>query len=527
MNDGLRTYRAPVTSALTVALIAIIVLVLTGTFSSSHSGSDGSKLARLPPQPAGAIARGGALTRPGHRPNIVFVLTDDLSMDLVPYMPQVQALESEGATFENQFVTDSVCCASRSSIFTGEYPHNSHVYTNLPPNGGFSAFVDHGDLRRSFNVDLQRAGYTTAMMGKYLNGYLEGAGLDPFAARYIPRGWNQWDVAGKAYSEFDYRMNQNGRIRYYGSKPRDYLTDVLGRLGTKFIDRASRSRKPFFLELATFAPHEPYVPAPRYRNDFRGLQAPRPPDFDVLPTNAPTWLRGHKPFDRRKIDKINAAFRLRVQDVQSIDDMIATIETALAAHHELRNTDIVFSSDNGLHTGEHRLMPGKLTAFTTDIQVPLVIAGPGIPAGSRIEGITENIDFARTFEALAGTSAPSDGTSLLPLLHGHTPANWQDAVLVEHRGPVLNFKLDPDAQNYDSGNPTSYEALRTTRFLYVEYDNGQHEYYDLTTDPYELYNVYDSLSSGVRARLHRQLGKLERCRGARSCGSAEHLSQFP
>ena len=81
-------------------------------------------------------------------------------------------------------------------------------------------------------------------------------------------------------------MNQNGRIRYYGSKPRDYLTDVLGRLGVKFIDHASRSHKPFFLELATFAPHEPYVPAPRYRHDFRGLQAPRPPDFDVLPTNA-------------------------------------------------------------------------------------------------------------------------------------------------------------------------------------------------------------------------------------------------
>ena len=119
-------------------------------------------------------------------------------------------------TFDNQFVTDSVCCASRSSIFTGEYPHDTHVFTNMPPNGGFSAFVDHGNLRRSFNVYLQRAGYTTAMMGKYLNGYLEGAGRDPFRPSYVPPGWNQWDVAGKAYSEFHYHMNQNGRIRYYG-----------------------------------------------------------------------------------------------------------------------------------------------------------------------------------------------------------------------------------------------------------------------------------------------------------------------
>ena len=523
MNDGLRRYRDPVAAALSVALIAIIVLVLTGTFS----GSSAPKLAKLPAKPANVIRHGGVLTRPGHRPNIVFVLTDDLSLNLIPYMPQVQALENRGVTFDNQFVTDSVCCASRSSIFTGDYPHDTHVYTNIPPDGGFSAFVDHGNLRKAFNVYLQRAGYRTAMMGKYLNGYLEGGDRDPFPARYVPPGWNQWDVAGKAYSEFHYYMNQNGRIRYYGGQPRDYLTDVLARLGSKFIDHASRSRKPFFLELATFAPHEPYVPAPRYRDSFRGLQAPRPPDFDVLPTNAPTWLRGHKPFDRKQFKEINEAFRLRVQDVQSIDDMIARVETALATHHELHNTDIVFSSDNGLHTGEHRLMPGKLTAFTTDIQVPLVIAGPGIPASARIQGITENIDLASTFEALAGTSSRNDGASLLPLLHGRTPPGWQNAVLVEHRGPVQNFKLDPDAQNYDSGNPTSYEALRTKQFLYVEYLNGQREYYDLNIDPYELFNVYGSLSSSVQARLHQQLRKLERCHGPESCENAEHITQFP
>ena len=427
----------------------------------------------------------------------MFVLTDDLSVNLVAYMPEVQALENEGVTFDNQFVTDSVCCASRSSIFTGEYPHNTHVYTNVPPNGGFSAFVDHGNQRRSFNVYLQRAGYTTAMMGKYLNGYLEGAGRDPFRARYVPPGWNQWDVAGKAYSEFHYHMNQNGRIRYYGSKPRDYLTDVLGRLGVKFIDHASRSHKPFFLELATFAPHEPYVPAPRYRHDFRGLQAPRPPDFDVLPTNAPTWLRGHKPFDRTQIREINARLS-PARPGRAVDrrhdrhDRDGTRGPPRAAQHR--------------HRVQLRQRPAHRRAPADAGQADRVhdrhprAAGdrrPGDPAGARIEGITENIDLASTFEALAGTSSRNDGDSLLPLLHGRTPRGWQNAVLVEHRGPVQNFKLDPDAQNYDSGNPTSYEALRTRQFLYVAYDNGQHEYYDLRSDPYELFNVYGSLSSSV------------------------------
>ena len=117
MNDGLRRFRAPVAAGLTVGLIAIIALVLSDTFSGSSSGAP--PLTKLPAKPGNVIRHGRALTRPGHRPNIVFVLTDDLSLNLVAYMPEVQALENEGVTFDNQFVTDSVCCASRSSIFTG------------------------------------------------------------------------------------------------------------------------------------------------------------------------------------------------------------------------------------------------------------------------------------------------------------------------------------------------------------------------------------------------------------------------
>src|ERR1700753_610067 len=124
MNEGLMKYRAPVAAALTVALSAILVLVLAGTSSSSSR----PKLAKLPAKPGNVIRHGGRLTGRGHRPNIVFVLTHDLSENLVAYRPQVQALQNEGVTFDNQFVTDSVCCASRSSIFTGLYPHDTHVY---------------------------------------------------------------------------------------------------------------------------------------------------------------------------------------------------------------------------------------------------------------------------------------------------------------------------------------------------------------------------------------------------------------
>ena len=115
---------------------------------------------------------GGAM--PEKKPNIIFILTDDLSMNLVPYMPNVLAMEKEGTSFANYFVTDSLCCPSRSSIFTGKLPHNTGVFTNTMPDGGYEAFVERGNEPLTFAVPLQHGGYRTAMLGKYLNGYYPG-----------------------------------------------------------------------------------------------------------------------------------------------------------------------------------------------------------------------------------------------------------------------------------------------------------------------------------------------------------------
>ncbi len=121
----------------------------------------------------------------------MFVLTDDLSMDLVRFMPQVQALESRGMSFENYFVTDSLCCPSRASIFTGNFPHDTGVFENAGVDGGITAFHSHGDEQSTFNIALQRAGYRTAMMGKYLNGYLQGPARSPVPGTFVPPGWNE------------------------------------------------------------------------------------------------------------------------------------------------------------------------------------------------------------------------------------------------------------------------------------------------------------------------------------------------
>jgi N-acetylglucosamine-6-sulfatase len=498
------------------------VAALTGWIvaTASDTGSVGSRAQPVLGGPPGPQAPSRT------RPNIVFVLTDDLSTDLVRYMPQVQALEARGLTFKNYFVSDSLCCPSRSSIFTGNFPHDTGVFSNVGPDGGFHVFYDRGEFESTFNVALQRAGYRTALMGKYLNGYLGGPAESPVPATYVPPGWNEWDVAGFGYPEYDYQLNENGTLQYYGHQPQDYLTDVLADKGVEFIDSSAASGQPFFLELSTFAPHRPYVPAPRDAHLFPGLKAPRPPSFDVLPTNPPRWLAGHRPLTPARIRRINRVFRLRVQSVQAVDDMLAEIERALAAHHVLSNTYIVFSSDNGLHTGEYRLMPGKLTAYDTDIRVPLVVAGPDVPAGTTTSAMAENVDLAKTFTAIGGTTLPGDGHSLMELLEGEQPADWRNAILVEHHGPDVDA-ADPDAQSSTSGNPTTYEAMRTHRFLYVEYADGEREFYDLVSDPYELHNLAGTLSAEQLAGLHGELVRLENCHTGSTCWAAMHVARGP
>jgi arylsulfatase A-like enzyme len=326
-------------------------------------------------------------------------------------------------------------------------------------------------------------------------------------------------VAGWGYPEFNYRLNQNGSLHFAGHRPGDYLTDVIGRLGSDFINQAAARHRPFFLEEATFAPHSPYVPAPRDRHRFPGLTAPRPPNFNRLPTDAPRWLVDHRPLTHRQIRQINRTFRRRAQSVLAVDALIAQVERTLTADGIAQNTYLVFSSDNGLHTGEHRLLPGKLTAFDTDIHVPLIVVGPGVKPGTSTTALAENIDLAKTFTGLAGTTIKCDGHSLLPVLFGNTPRTWRKRVLVEHHGADLSGR-DPDYQRSGAGNPRTYEAMRTANYLYVEYNDGEREYYDLRHDPFELHNTASLLTSARLATLHAQLGRVVSCHGAPQCWRA-------
>ena len=448
-----------------------------------------------------------------NRPNFVFVLTDDLSWNLVSHMPNLVALQQAGTTLSRYYVVDSLCCPSRSAIFTGQYPHDDGVFTNAGSDGGYFAFNQHGDQQKSFALALHKAGYRTALMGKYLNQYQP--------AYPEPPGWDEWDAAGNAYGEFDYNLNQNGRQQHYGKAPQDYLTDVLAAKARSFIDSSAASGRPFMLEVATFAPHAPYTPAPRYAHAAQQLAAPKTPAYNRLPANPPPWLKGHPPLSATDQANITSTFRKRVEDDLSVDDMIGELRDELWAKGLDRNTYFVFSSDNGFHLGEHRLSSGKQTAFETDIRVPLIVSGPDVPAGRDASQLTSSIDLAPTFESLAGLPVPAgvDGHSLAGLWHGQDPVGWRLAILIEHHGPDFSPD-DPDRQTFKAGDPPSYEAVRTSTALYVRYAGGAEEYYDTATDPDELDNLADK---GVPVVLRQALGALENCHGGAACWAAAQL----
>ncbi|GAB3269696.1 hypothetical protein GCM10027456_56430 [Kineosporia babensis] len=457
------------------------------------------------------------------KPNLVLVLLDDMSMNLLQYVPSVAQMQQEGTTFSNYYVTDSLCCPSRASIFTGRYPHNTGIYRNVGDDGGYVTFKALGLESDTMAVDLQKAGYRTAMMGKYLNQYQPGF---PEKPRKVPAGWSEWAVAGYGYNGYNYSLNQNGEVVKYGSDPQDYITDVLSGRAQDFIRRAGSENQPFMLEVAPFMPHAPYIPAERHKNELAGLKAPRTESYGARPKNAPSWL---KPYQLTKADQKNMDrdFRLRAQTMLSIDEMITAMRKQLTELGIANNTYLVFSSDNGYHMGEHSLTNGKTTAFDTDIQVPFVVVGPDVPAGQTVDALASNIDIRSTFGDLAGAQVPEtvDGRSLAPLWRKEDPGpEERKFVLVEHHGPVTD-KKDPDYPLPEGGNPPDYEAIRGPDWLYVVYKSGEQEYYDMSKDPFQLNNIARKMPAKRLKQLNTALRRAEACAGTVACAKAQGVTQ--
>jgi len=514
-----------------VALSLAVLFAAAACSSSAHNSS--------PPAATTVPASAGV------RPNIVFVLTDDLDLASYTNNPQMfpvfhDLMATKGLTFSNYFVTDSLCCPSRSSILRGQYVHNHGVRSNLPPNGGFEHWQQLGDDKSTVATWLHDAGYTTALFGKYLNGYPATV-----APTYVPPGWDQWasPSAGNPYSEYNYQLNENGRLVNHGQKPNDYLVDVLAQKSRDFI--ASRKpQRPFFMYVAPYVPHQPATPAPRYANAFSGYTPPKTPSYNEADVSAePAYIRNRPLLTPAQVRYIDGLGLRRVRSMLAVEDLLRTIVDSLTAARQLDNTYIVFTSDNGFHLGQHRLPFGKQTPFEEDIHVPLVVRGPGVPAGATTAGFAREIDLAPTFAALAGAHPADfvDGMSLVPALHNDSDASFPKDVLIEHfndAGTRAGRKAEKQADTGDAdpdndADPPagltpqripkgsgvaipSYAALRTDQYMYASYDTGEKQLYDVRSDPNELHNLAATADPALIRNLNARLTQLEQCHAA-SC----------
>jgi N-acetylglucosamine-6-sulfatase len=460
------------------------------------------------------------------RPNVVVVMTDDQTVADLEAMPRVQRLlGAAGVSFDRSYVSYPVCCPSRATYLSGQYAHNHHVLGLHPPTGGYGRF----DARESLPVWLQRAGYHTVHMGKYLNGYGGETPADP------PPGWSDWYGAmdPTTYRMWGYTLNENGENRTYGSQfdedPRLYQTDVLAGRAVDVIERRAAARAPLFLSVAFLAPHHEgdsirastghlVRPAPRHEGLLGDKRLPVSRAFneeDV--SDKPSFIRRRPPLDGARIDRILSHYHDRQESLLAVDEAVAEIVAALARASALDETYIVFTSDNGYLQGEHRVPSGKMLPYDPSSRVPLIVRGPGLPAGAHSRTLVGNVDLAPTILELAQAEPGRvvDGQSLLPL--AREPSRESGRPLVHETGARrLALERDQDAAGPPAVEPVpNYRAVRTSRWLYVQYETGERELYDMRADPEQLRSLHaDPRHQEVLAALQRVLVRLANCAGA-------------
>ena len=502
--------------------------------------------------PASATSTRTTVLRPidqvTKKPNIIFILTDDLDYASIQYMPKLKLLVTDqGLTLSNFFITMPLCCPSRTAILRGQYGHNTQILGNQEPSGGFQKFFRLNEEKSTIATWLQDAGYNTMLAGKYLNGFPDRSNL-----MYIPPGWSEWYSAmkGNAYGSYNYTLNENGKQVAYGNQPKDYGTDVYARKTVEFIERSAKEGKPFFAYVSVYVPHSPATPAPRHKKLFANAHAPRTPNYNEEDVgDKPSYIKNRPKLTARQIARIDEEYRKRLQTLQAVDDMIESLVNTLKATGQFDNTYIFFTSDNGFHLGNHRQVTGKVAPYEEEIRVTMIVRGPGVPAGKALDHLTGNIDLAPTWAELAGAKPANfvDGRSLVPLLSANPPPprQWRQVYLVENGlmeqltqtlsapAQAVNLSAEllepPDAddaaqamsvaQAMRLGVP-AYRGIRTADYLYVEYATGEKELYDLKNDPYQLQNLAAQDDTALLAQLSARARQLITCAGA-ACRSAE------
>ncbi len=450
---------------------------------------------------------------PDTRPNVLLVMTDDQTAESLRVMSKLRgAVTDHGTRFTRAIATYPLCCPSRATYLTGQYSHNHGVIHNAGPFGGYTAAEQR---EHAAGVDAARG------LPDGSRGALPERIRHPEPGRQRdPPGWEDWNstVDPTTFNFNKWTMNENGRVFEAGADG-EFQTDFLGRRASEEIAQAAADPRPFFLSLTFPAPHSGTpvesddppslrtpVPAPRHRNTFANVPVPRPPNFGRADRyRKPQIVADRRRFSAEDVGAIQENYQQELESLLSVDDAVGRLVDTLTATGELDNTLIIYTSDNGFFHGEHLVRSEKVLPYEPGIRVPLIMRGPGVPAGRRQGQLVGNVDLAPTILSAAGAipGRVQDGRSLFRLLHDRSLELGREFVLENGRGV---------------NSVPQYRALRNNRFLYVRHDTtGEFELYDLRKDPYELHNLEDSdRYAGIRRALARRLRALQRCRG-RGC----------
>jgi arylsulfatase A-like enzyme len=489
------------------------------------------------------------------RPNIVMIMLDDMREDDLAYMPLTQELiGQQGVTFANSLAPYPLCCPARASVLTGQYAHNHRVWSHVEP-WGFPSFDD----RSTLATWLEAAGYSTTYIGKYLNGY--GNQPEPgqetgTSTTYVPPGWTDWRASidggldpkhpqdGGTYRYMDTTLNDNG-IEFDNYRGQ-YQSRVYGQLSEEVVTSRAASDQPFFFYVSYTAPHHggpqdpddpgvirsdsgaeerfgtPHVPAGvRGSLDDVIYEAPGAGWYRPLPPlDKPEYLRDRGPLNDAEKAALLEVTRQRAESVSVVDQQVARTIRALRRTGELEETLVLLTSDNGYFLGEQGIRTGKILPHEPSLHTPLLMRGPGIPAGEMRYDPFLSIDFAPTIARFAGVrpGGPVDGMSMLSVARDGD-RGWTRAVLTETGQRATVRDTDEAGDPLSPQDPGAADiryaiGVRSDRYLYTHLANGDEELYDMAVDPDQYDNlVHSPAYTDIRELMREQLRLIRACDG--------------
>jgi arylsulfatase A-like enzyme len=486
-------------------------------------------------------------TASAKKPNVLVVMTDDMSYDNLKFMPKTAAFfKKNGTSFTKNYVTYPLCCPARATFLTGQLTHNHGVDSVFAPDN-FLGWKTKDNQMASW---LQSGGYRTGISGKYLNGYGE---LDQLE---VPKGWDDWQVSidETTIDAFNVRYNRNGKLVEYGdpdwidrtyafsqvvgqelildypglvsnlfqffmSRPRpwtfgttvdaNYTTSVEAETARQFMAAGAKSKKPWFQYYTPPSQHRedvaeqanagqdiginPRVPS-KYLPKVENLKLPRTKAFaekdmsdkrKVLQEPTTPNTNGAACVVKQCIQKLTHYYQGRAGASMALDDEIGKMIDELKASGQLSKTLIIFTSDNGWLMGQHNINGNKYLPYEESIHVPLMMAGPGVPKGKTNNALVANVDLSPTIVAATGAKArrTTDGMSLFKVMKD--PSKGRTAVPLEATRKLF---VKPGA--FPNPEDTPYYGVRTKDWMYAKYlETGDQELYDMVRDPAQMNNL--------------------------------------